>query len=181
MNDSLFALSSYTNLVQIDMKNVRKTSLSRRNVFSLFDLANEVVDLQTKNILMLIDLKFANAKEKAIVEIKIITKSREVLNSKISIKFNDTIIARLENEIYLNQITQFDYLQQIKKINADTINSRDVIRLDLTSKKQYVTQQARDVYLASICQFKTSYDLSVAVQSIDHFLNDIEILNKQII
>jgi hypothetical protein len=109
------------------------------------------------------------------------TKSRELFDSKISIKFNDTIIARLENEIYLNQIIQLDHLQQIKKINADMISSRDVIRLDFTSKKQYVTQQARDVYLTSICQLKASYDLFIIVQSIDHFFNDIETLNKRII
>jgi hypothetical protein len=89
---------------------------------------------------MLIDLKFADAKEKAIVKIKIMTKSQEMLGSKISIKFNDTIIARLENKIYFNQIIQLDHLQQIKKINANTINLRNVIRFDFTSKKQYVTQ-----------------------------------------
>jgi hypothetical protein len=122
------------------MKDVRKTSFSRRNIFSLFDSAKEVINLQTNDILMLIDLKFADAKEKAMIEAKIMTKSRKILDSKILIKFNDTIIARLKNEIYLNQITQFDHLQHIKKFNADTINSRDMIRFDLTSKKQYMTQ-----------------------------------------
>ncbi len=72
---------------------------------------------------MFADLKFADAKEKSIIEVKIMTKSREMLDSKISIKFNDTIITRLENKIYLNQITQFDHLQQIKKINVDTTSS----------------------------------------------------------
>jgi hypothetical protein len=179
MNDSSFDL--HANLVQIDLKDNRKTFLSRRNVSSLFDSANEVVNLQTNDTLMLADSKFANAKEKAIVEAKIMTKFREMLDSKISIKFNNTIIARFENEIYLNQITQLDHLQQIKKINADTINSRDVIRLDLTSKKQYVTQRARNAYLTSICQLEAFYDLFVAAQSIDHSLSDIEILNKRII
>ncbi len=131
--------------------------------------------------MILADLKFANAKEKAIVEVKIMTKSREMLDLKTSIKFNDTIIAHFENEIYFNQITQSSHLQSIKKINADTINSRNVIRLNLTSKEQYVTQRTREVYLASICQFEAFYDLSVAAQSIDHFLSDIEILNKRII
>ncbi len=75
------------------------------------------------------------------------TKSREKLDSKNSIKFNDTIIAELENDdIYLNQITQSDHLQSIKKINVDTISSRDVIQFDLTSKKQYMTQRACEAY-----------------------------------
>ncbi len=52
------------NLVQIDLKN-DQISLSRRNVFSLFHSANEVVDLQTNDTLMFADLKFANAKKKS--------------------------------------------------------------------------------------------------------------------
>ncbi len=173
MNVSSLAFDSHANLVQIDLKDDGKTFLLRRNVSSLFDSVNEVIDLQTNDTLMLADSKFANAKEKAIVEAKIMTKFREMLDSKISIKFNNTIIARFENEIYLNQITQLDHLQQIKKINADTTSSRNVIRLNFTSKEQYVTQRARDVYLALICQFEVSYDLFVVVQSIDHFLNEL--------
>jgi hypothetical protein len=168
----------------IDMKNDQKTFLSRRNVFSLFDSANEVVNLQTNDILIFANQEFADKKEKAILEVKIMIKSQEKLDSKISIKFNDIIITRLENEnddIYLNQITQSDHLQSIKKINVDTTSSREVIRFDFTSKKQYVTQRTRDTYLTSICQFEVLYDLSVAVQSIDHFFSDIEILNKRII
>ncbi len=92
MNDSSLAFDSHANFVQIDMINDRKTFLSRRNVFSLFDSANKVVDLQTDDILIFADQKFAYKKEKAIVEAKIMTKSREKLDSKISIKFNDTII-----------------------------------------------------------------------------------------
>jgi hypothetical protein len=169
------------NLVRIDLKNDRKTSFSRRNVFSLFDSASEVINLQTNDILIFANQKFANAKEKAIVDAKIMTKSGEKLDSKNSIKFNDTIITRLENDdIYLNQIIQSDHLQSIKKINVDTINSRNMIRLDLISKKQYVIQQTRDVYLASICQLEVSYDLFIATQSIDYFFSDIEILNKRI-
>ncbi len=91
MNDS--SLDSHSNLVQINMKNDRKTFLSRRNVFSLFDSANEIISLQTNDILIFADQKFANAEKKEIVETKIMTKSREKLDSKNSIKFNDTIIA----------------------------------------------------------------------------------------
>ncbi len=165
------------------MKDDQETFLSRRNVFSLFDSANEVVGLQTNDILVFADQEFADAEEKAIVKAKIMTKSREKLDSKNSIKFNDTVITRLENDnIYLNQIIQSGHLQSIKKVNVDTISSRDVIR-NLTSKEQYVTQRARGAYLASICQLEASYDLSVTVQSIDHSssFSDIEVLNKRII
>jgi uncharacterized protein YbaA (DUF1428 family) len=80
------------NLVQIDLKDDQETSLSKKNVFSLFDSENEVVDLQTNDILIFANQEFANKKEKAIIEAKIMTKSREKLDSKNSIKFNDTII-----------------------------------------------------------------------------------------
>jgi hypothetical protein len=89
MNDS--SLDSHANLVQIDLKDDQETFLSRRNVF-FFDSANEVVDLQTNNTLIFANQEFADKEEKAIVEAKIMIKSREKLDSKNSIKFNDTII-----------------------------------------------------------------------------------------
>ncbi len=104
MND--LSLDLHANLIQIDLKDDRKTFLSKKNVFSLFNSANEVVDLQTNDILIFANQEFADKEEKAIVEAKIMTKSREKLDSKNSIKFNDTIITRFENDdIYLNQIT----------------------------------------------------------------------------
>jgi hypothetical protein len=49
----------------------------------------------------------------------------------------------------------------------------------LISRKQYVAQRTRDVYVTSICQFETSFDLSLVIQSIDissknitHWIND---------
>jgi hypothetical protein len=59
------------------MKDDRKTFFFRRNVFSLFDLANEIVNLQTNDILIFADQKFANAKKEAIVDVKIMTKSQK--------------------------------------------------------------------------------------------------------
>jgi hypothetical protein len=69
-----------------------------------------IVDMQTDDILILIDLNFATAKKKTIIDVKIMTKSRNHLDSNFSLKFNDTIIERQENEIYLRQISQFDHL-----------------------------------------------------------------------
>jgi hypothetical protein len=141
--------------------------------------------MQSDDTLILIDSKFAAAKEKTIVDAKIMTKSRNALDWKISIKFNDTIIARLdsdsdENEIYLNHIIQLDHLQLIKIVKSDIINSRDMIKSELSFKEQYVTQRARNVHLTSICQSKASFDLFVVAQSVDHSFSDITILNKQL-
>ncbi len=69
-----------------------------------------IVDMQTNDTLILIDSKFAVAKKKAIVDAKIMTKSRNDLDSNSSLKFNDTVIERHENDTYLKQIAQSDHL-----------------------------------------------------------------------
>ncbi len=124
-----------------------------------------IVNMQTNDTLILIDSIFAAAKKKAIIDAKIMIKSRNNLESNFSLKFNDTIIERQENDIYLRQIFQSDYFQLIKDIDIAIINFKDKIKFALISKKQYVTQRARDAYVVSICQFETSFDLSFVVQS----------------
>jgi hypothetical protein len=69
--------------------------------------------MQTDDILILIDLNFATAKKKTIIDVKIMIKSRDHLDSNSSLKFNDTIIEHQENDIYLRQISQSDHLQLI--------------------------------------------------------------------
>jgi hypothetical protein len=139
-----------------------------------------IVDMQTNDILILIDSNFATAKKKAIIDAKIMIKSRNNLESNSSLKFNDTIIERQENDIYLRQIFQFDHFQFIKDVDIATINFKHKIRLALISKKQYVVQRARDAYVASICQFETSFDLSFAAQSIEISSKNITTLNKRL-
>jgi hypothetical protein len=139
-----------------------------------------IVDMQTNDILILVDSNFAAAKKKAIIDVKIMTKSRDNLESNSSLKFNDTIIERQENDIYLRQISQSDHLQLIKDVDIAIINSRSKIKFALISKKQYVAQRAREAYVASICQFKTSFDLSFAAQSIEISSENITILNKRL-
>jgi hypothetical protein len=50
----------------------------------------------------------------------------------------------------------------IKDIDIAIINFRNKIKFAIISKKQYVTQWTRDAYVASICQFETSFNLSFA-------------------
>jgi hypothetical protein len=136
--------------------------------------------MQTNDILILIDSNFAAAKEKAIIDAKIMTKSRDNLESNSSLKFNDTIIERQEHDIYLKQIFQSDHLQLMKDVDIAIISFRSKIKLALISKNQYVAQRARDAYVASICQFETSFDLSLAAQSIEISSENITILNKRL-
>jgi hypothetical protein len=139
-----------------------------------------IVDMQTDDTLILIDLNFAAAKEKAIIDVKIMTKSRNHLDSNSSLKFNDTIIERQENDIYLRQISQSDHLQLIQNVDIAIISSKDKVRLALISKEQYVTQRTRNAYVASICQSKASFDLFLAAQSIEVSSENITTLNKRL-
>jgi hypothetical protein len=99
-----------------------------------------IVNIQTNDILILIDSNFAIAKKKAIIDVKIMIKSRNNLESNFSLKFNDTIIERQKNDIYLRQISQSDHFQLIKDIDIAIINFRNKIKFAIISKKQYVTQ-----------------------------------------
>jgi hypothetical protein len=139
-----------------------------------------IVDMQTNDILILIDSNFAIAKKKAIIDAKIMIKSRNNLELNSSLKFNDTIIERQENDIYLRQISQFDHFQLIKDVDIAIISSENKIRLALISKKQYVAQRARDAYVASIYQFETSFDLSLVAQFIEISSENITTLNKRL-
>jgi hypothetical protein len=107
-------------------------------------------------------------------------KSRDNLESNFSLKFNDTIIERQKNDIYLKQISQSDHFQLIKDVDIAITSSKDKIKLALISKKQYVAQRARDAYVVSICQFEASFDLSLAAQSIKISSENITILNKRL-
>ncbi len=68
----------------------------------------------------------------------------------------------------------------IQNVDFIITSSRDKIKIALTSRKQYVAQRARDVYVASICQFKRSFNLCVIAQSTEVSLNDITILSKRL-
>jgi hypothetical protein len=139
-----------------------------------------IVDMQIDDTLILIDLNFATAKKKTIIDVKIMIKSRDHFDSNSSLKFNDTIIECQENDIYLRQISQSDHLQLIQNVDIAIISFRNKVRLALISKKQYVTQKTRNAYVASICQSKASFDLSFAAQSIEISSRDITTLNKRL-
>jgi hypothetical protein len=76
-----------------DLQTDLKDDLLRTNM--------SIVNMQTNDILILIDSNFATAKKKAIIDAKIMIKSRNNLDFNFSLKFNDTIIERQEKDIYL--------------------------------------------------------------------------------
>jgi hypothetical protein len=91
--------------------------------------------MQIDDTLIFVDANFAAAKEKTIINAKIMIKSRDCLDSNSSLKFNDTIIERQENDIYLRQISQFDHFQLIQSVEIAITSSKDKIKLALISKE----------------------------------------------
>jgi hypothetical protein len=136
--------------------------------------------MQIDDTLILIDANFAVAEEKTIINVKIMIKSRNCLDSNFSLKFNDTIIERQENDIYFRQISQSDHFQLIQNVNIAITSSKNKIKFALILKKQYVTQRARSAYVASICQSKASLDLSFVAQLIEVSSENITTLNKRL-
>ncbi len=170
----------HTNM-KIDTSTILQISLKNDHFHTNhFHTNMKIVDMQIDDTLILIDANFAIAEEKTIINVKIMIKSRDCLDSNSSLKFNDTIIERQENDIYFRQISQFDHLQLIQNVDIVITSSRNKIKLALISKEQYVTQRARSAYVASICQFKASFDLFLAAQSIEVSSEDITTLNKRL-
>ncbi len=128
-----------------------------------------IINMQTKNIFILIDQSFAVVEKAAIHSIKIMIKTREQLISDNSLKFNDTRIERIDSNeiIYFRQKTHIQGIQLINSVESTIIISvRDKVRIKLISREQYVIQRAREAYLTFICQSEASFDLSHAVQSV---------------
>jgi hypothetical protein len=126
-------------------------------------------------------------------------KNRERITSDNLLKFNEIRIERLDSNqnelndskdmndsneaIYFRQETHIQDIQLIQSIESSNItNAREKVRVNLNLREQYIIQQARDVYLATICQFKITFDLSHAAQSIESTFSSDHIitLNKRL-
>jgi hypothetical protein len=110
---------------------------------------------------------------------------------KSCVRRSSTIITRLKDEYInwwrerendiINLGSQNSFYQSFSLLQMIAItNSKDKIRFALISKKQYVTQRARDAYVMSIYQSKASFDLFFAVQSIEVSSKNITTLNKRL-
>ncbi len=84
------------------------------------------------------------------------------------IKFNNEVISKINQDLLLNQFKQ-----------VDLICSRNQIKKSMTFKNQYVTQHVKNVYIAILSQFETSYDLSVVAQIINSKKKNVKKLNKR--
>jgi hypothetical protein len=99
----------------------------------------EIVDMQIDDILILVNSIFAAEKEKTIKKAKILTKTRDHLITKNSIKFNETKIALDSSEnITIVQKSHVSDIFLIINHEASSISFRGIVRIELSSKKQYV-------------------------------------------
>ncbi len=95
MSQSIYDLCLFHTDMKIDTSFDLQTSLKDD---SLLRTNMSIVNMQTNDILILANSNFAAAKKKAITDAKIMIKSRDNLESNSSLKFNDTIIERQEND-----------------------------------------------------------------------------------
>jgi hypothetical protein len=138
--------------------------------------------MQTDDTLMLRDDCFAELKESELKKAKLMFKSREMLITLISIKFNDeTIIINSSDTLLFNQIKQFDQIRLINMtISVDLIDLRSQIRKMITSKDQYVAQRAKDAYIIFMTQSEVNFDLVLIIQIINFKEEDAKRLNKRL-
>lgn len=63
---------------------------------------------------------------------------------------------------------------------ADLVSSQGVVRKSVTPKDQYIAQQAKKAYIATMCQPEAAFDLSFAAQIVNPKEKDAKMLNKRI-
>ena len=140
-----------------------------------------MVGFQTDDTLILVSDYFAIKKNEIIKTVNFMIKQRENLAITNSIKFNGMRIELDENKtINMKHASYVESISLIKNHESSIINFRDVVREKLTSKNQYITHRTQNAYVASICQFETSFDFSYAAQAITVTSSDITSLNKRL-
>ena len=140
-----------------------------------------VINFQINDILIFVNDDFAIKKNEIIKTINKMFKQRKCFIIINSIKFNDMKIEFNENEtINMKYASNVKNISLIKNYKSSIISFRNVIKKKLTLNDQYITHQIRNAYVISICQFKTSFNFSYAVQIIIIISNNITSLNKRL-
>ena len=121
--------------------------------------------MQTDDTIILGDDQFLALEEDELVKAKLMAKPKEKLDSTTLLIFNRCILSLNKDSIALRQKGQG------KKIDVVNVNSL---------KQGYIEQRARGAYVASICQLKASFDLSVAAQHQEPTKDDVIALNKRL-
>ncbi len=147
----------------------------------------ELIEMQTDDMLMLKDDRFAELEESELKKAKLMFKKRKVLIIFTSIKFNDEVISLIEviskssYSLSLTQLSQFDQIRLVNiSVSVNLISSRGQIRKMVTSKDQYVAQRARDAYIVTMTQSEVSFDFFLIAQITNSKEEDAKRLNKRL-
>jgi hypothetical protein len=126
-----------------------------------------IVGIQTDNTLILGSKKFDTIEEEELTKAKFSAKPKELLSPETLLIFNGCILTQKEGDIELRQKEQG---KKLKTVNSKAKNPQH----------KYREQRARGAYIATICQPKAAFNLSVAAQHQNPTEADITALNKRI-
>jgi hypothetical protein len=111
--------------------------------------AFSVVGIQTNNTLILKSKEFDTIKEEELTKAKFSAKPKELLFLETLLIFNGCILTQKERDIELRQ------KKQGRKLKTVNLTTKD-------PQHEYKEQRARGAYIATICQSKAAFNLSVA-------------------
>jgi hypothetical protein len=126
-----------------------------------------VVRIQTDDTLILGSKKFDTIKDKKLTRAKFSAKPKELLSPDTPLIFNGCILTQKEADIELRQKKQGRKLKTVNPTAKDP-------------QHEYREQRACEAYIATICQPKAAFDLSVAAQHQNLTEANITALNKRI-
>jgi hypothetical protein len=126
-----------------------------------------IVGMQTDDTLILGSKEFDTIEEEELTRAKFSAKPKELLSPETPLIFNGCILTQKEGDIELRQ------KEQGKKLKTVNSKAKD-------PQHKYREQRARGAYIATICQPKAAFDLSVAAQHQNPTEADITALNKRI-
>jgi hypothetical protein len=131
--------------------------------------------------IILSDEIFAEQEDLQLKKAGFLAKEREVLKPGSPVKFNNAVISLVDGNIELTQEAQCKSLKLIQKGNADIVTTRGKTTKATSPKEQYVSQQAKGAYIATICQPEASFDLSYTAQTLNYSDDDIKVLNRRLL
>ena len=123
--------------------------------------------MQTDDTLILGDSKFKALKHEELAKANITIKLTKQLSPDMPLIFNRYVLRQKGDSILLVQKGQG---KKIELVDARSLAQND----------QYKEQQARRAYIATICQPKAIFDLSIAAQHQEPTKKDIAMLNKRL-
>lgn len=142
-----------------------------------------VVGLQIDDSFIVEDNVFVDGENKKLKKLKLLAKNRQKFIIEQSIKFNgESINKNNEGNIYLNQNNQCKNLRLVNlKEFENVVGIKGRIKKAVTSKNQYIVQRAKKIYIVTVSQSETAFDLFFAAQIINSKKENAKVFNKRLV